>query len=72
MTRSPPGNDALEQEQRVLRDAEIDLVDVAAPQRLAEAVEKKVMPSVAMNRMIPSWLTSGRSTRRSIAKASAT
>ena len=27
------------------------------------------MPIVAMNRMIPSWLTSGRSTSRSMAKA---
>ena len=31
---------------------------------------KKVMPIVAMNRMIGAWLTSGRSTIRSIAKAS--
>ena len=32
--------DALEQEDRLLGQAEIDLVDVAAPQRLAEAVEE--------------------------------
>jgi hypothetical protein len=32
---------------------------------------KKLSPMVAMNRMICSWFTSGRSTTRSIAKASA-
>ena len=32
---------------------------------------KKVMPIVAMKRMRPLWLTSGRKTKRSIAKASA-
>ena len=34
--------------------------------------KKKLRPMVAMNRMMCSWFTSGRSTTRSIAKASAT
>ena len=33
---------------------------------------KNVMPMVAMNRMIGAWLTSGRSTIRSMTKASTT
>jgi hypothetical protein len=51
------------------RRPQIELVDqdAAGP----KPVMKKVMPIVAMKRMSPSWLTSGRNTRRSIAKARA-
>ena len=44
-----------------------------APQSISpKPSRKKLSPMVAMNRMMCSWLTSGRSTTRSIAKASAT
>src|SRR5216684_2645279 len=44
-----------------------------APQAISpKPSRKKLSPMVAMNRMIGSWLTSGRSTSRSMAKTSAT
>ena len=44
-----------------------------APQTISpKPSRKKLSPIVAMNRMMCSWLTSGRSTARSMAKASAT
>ena len=43
-----------------------------APQTISpKPSRKKLSPMVAMNRMIGSWLTRGRSTTRSMAKASA-
>ena len=43
-----------------------------APQTISpKPSRKKLSPMVAMNRMIGSWFTSGRSTTRSMAKASA-
>ncbi len=50
---------------RVLRDADVQRVDVAAPDLLAEPVEEERYADGGHEQVICSWLTSGRSTRRS-------